>query len=61
MNPKDIQVLLDYISQTNVKMVQAERVLFDLAKRAVRNDRWLTSKDGFALQALYRKSQGSRI
>lgn len=61
MNPKDVKDLIEYITGTNVKMDQTERLLFDLAKRAVRQDRWLSSKDAWMLQALYRKSQGSRI
>ena len=62
MNPKDVAVLLEAIQQSKRRVwTQAERFLMDLAKRAVKHDRWLNSKDSFALQAMYRKSQGGTI
>lgn len=61
MSPKDIKVLLDAINETKVKFTKSETLLMSLATRAVRQDRWLHSKDAWDLQALYRKSQGSTI
>lgn len=62
MNPKDIAILLEEIQKRGkIAWTSEERLLMDLAKKAVRQERWLSGRDAFILQAMYRKSQGSRI